>query len=251
VTTTAQVEGSFSELLSKKGEDQDSAIQPVIPGPSLQNTDKVKGPQDGDSETSATKSQTAPKRPQLDDAGDLEDLKPCGYFRTRIAALIENGSIDATQTWFELPADWANDTVMEMTPRPIRPLFVPVRYDRYIVLVVIQMEESGEARISVLDSKPHYYNQDKREEIYQGAIRTLRSSYWTRHPINGHYPVIMAEPADATWMPVAPQRGDAECGYHTILNAWSLALGLSINPENHLPWSDQFFHDLQDVLHLA
>ncbi|KAI4686869.1 uncharacterized protein J4E84_005240 [Alternaria hordeiaustralica] len=50
---------------------------------------------------------------------------------------------------------------------------------------------------------------------------------------------------------ISQQPSDNECGYYTILNGWSLALGLTPDPTANVEWTDQFHSDLQDVVHLA
>lgn len=82
----------------------------------------------------------------------------------------------------------------------------------------------------------------------------MEQSGWTRDPKTEDE--IEDEIEDDNWSPmlwiwVAPQPTDAECGYHAILNAWSFALGLNPNPDNHMPWNRQLRNDLLDVIHLS
>jgi hypothetical protein len=143
--------------------------------------------------------------------------------------------------------DHSND--WEIAIRPGRPMLVPVNHEHHIVLLVVQTNEQERPTISVLDSKAYHYEQADRERIYQSALVLIRGTQWGRHvfeqcPTNKDIP-------NAMWIQCAQQPNHAECGYHAILNAWALALGLEVNPNFASNWNAQFFTDLQDVVHLA
>jgi hypothetical protein len=140
--------------------------------------------------------------------------------------------------------------VLLRTPRPGRPLLIPLCEARHIFLLVIQLDENGEPKFSILDSEAYHLNPASRQNIHNWALRLLRASQWwkgvcAKAELRNHCP------PHTEWIPVSQQPTDNECGYYAILNGWTLALGLLPDPNVILDWSDQFFSDLQDVIHLA
>jgi hypothetical protein len=132
--------------------------------------------------------------------------------------------------------------------RPGRPLLLPLNVENHYVLIIIRIGEDGRPEFWVMDSKAYYLGLEGRRTVHDTLNRLLEHShwqyFWTAAETDYH-------PRHTTWLPSAHQPSDDECGYYTILNAWSLALGLQPNPDAHPDWDDLFFRDLQDVLHLA
>ncbi|KAG9194492.1 hypothetical protein G6011_04527 [Alternaria panax] len=147
--------------------------------------------------------------------------------------------------------------MIDPTIRPGQPLMVPLNHAQHLVLVVIQFGGSGEAlapTISILDSKAYHYTKDQRDTIFKTAQNITVNSNWGQHPNfpwNNERRLYTREPLHANWVPVAAQPTDVECGYHTILNAWALALGLRPNVDFFPLWTNEFFRDLIDVIHIA
>lgn len=81
-------------------------------------------------------------------------------------------------------------------------------------------------------------------------FRVLRDTKWY-NPWSKLEDMGTTRPQHTSWLPSSIQPSDNECGYYVILNAWSVALGLETNPDVCLDWSDNFFRDLQDIIHLA
>ncbi|CAN9132980.1 unnamed protein product [Alternaria alternata] len=136
------------------------------------------------------------------------------------------------------------------TPRPGRPLLVPVHVEEHFVLLVIQLDDKNEPEFSVLDSKAYHITPDGRTEIHEWAWKFVLESMW----LEKVFPSSQWQnhkPAHTTWVPVSQQPSDCECGYYTIMNGWTLALGLTPNPNANIEWTDRFYGDLQDVIHLA
>jgi hypothetical protein len=139
---------------------------------------------------------------------------------------------------------------LQPTPHPGRPILVPLIEARHIVLLVIQLNEHHEPTFSVLDSEAFHLKAASQQHIHNWAFRLLRHSHWwegvfTEADLKNH------RPPHTEWIPVSQQPTDNECGYYTILNGWTLALGLLPDPNAVLDWSDEFFNDLRDVVHLA
>ncbi|KAJ4368013.1 hypothetical protein N0V83_006368 [Neocucurbitaria cava] len=136
------------------------------------------------------------------------------------------------------------------TLRPGRPLLLPIHIQAHYILLVIQLDEQGQTSFSVLDSKAYHLNMRHRQSVHDLAQRIVKRSDWNRH-VTGGEDLIHHSPPHTTWIPVSQQPSDNECGYYTILNAWTLALGLLPNPNIHHDWNDQFFSDVNNLVHLA
>ncbi|KAF1830992.1 hypothetical protein BDW02DRAFT_607573 [Decorospora gaudefroyi] len=136
------------------------------------------------------------------------------------------------------------------TLRPGRPLMVPF-LDRYhIVLLAIDLDEHGEPTFSILDSKSYHFSAESRATVHRAAVNLFRGSHWWKgvfeeSELDKHCPKY------TSWIPVSQQGRHTECGFYTILNAWALALGLRPDPNVNIDWTDQFFTDMLDVIHLA
>ncbi|CAO2654568.1 Nn.00g113010.m01.CDS01 [Neocucurbitaria sp. VM-36] len=138
------------------------------------------------------------------------------------------------------------------TIRPGRPLLVPININQHFILLVIQLNEKAEPTFSVLDSKAYHLQLRDREFIHNQAWRIVRKCGWGQHVFDVK-DLKRHRPAYTSWIPVSQQPSDDECGYYTIFNAWTLALGLLPNPDPNLclDWTDQFFYDVKNLLHLA
>jgi hypothetical protein len=142
------------------------------------------------------------------------------------------------------------DVFVQPTIRPGRPMLLPIQYRSHFILLIIRMGDDGRPETFVMDSKAYHYSARRRREIHDWAYRIMRDSQWWRH-IFEERNVESYRPSYTTWLPTPQQPTGDECGYYVILNAWSLALGLQPDPNANLDWSDQFFCDLLDVIHLA
>jgi hypothetical protein len=134
---------------------------------------------------------------------------------------------------------------------PGRPLIAPIAFENHLVLLLAQFDDQGRPTISILDSLFYHYDKESREGLFQLAWRVLCRSSWWRGFFADKKAFDRVKPTSATWVQVARQPTTNECGYFTILNAWSLALGLELNPDVRLRWTDSFFQEMQDVIHLV
>ena len=105
-------------------------------------------------------------------------------------------------------------------------------------LVVIQEEPipgrpPDETRfcVHILDSFPEYFD-DIQQFLYFTLENTAERLQWSVHR-NEDGPIkftFLEEDPPFDTIPVARQVGSFACGYHTILNAWIIALGLTPDP---------------------
>ncbi|ORX95697.1 hypothetical protein BCR34DRAFT_607869 [Clohesyomyces aquaticus] len=103
----------------------------------------------------------------------------------------------------------------------------------HIFLVVLQ-EEEGEFRSYILDSARDYFK-DVRDFLYQRIQKTARYLHWSTHRNDSRD----VDFSDSYWIVKVPrQNNNWACGYHTILNAWILALGLTPNTEEEVDEDD-------------
>ena len=113
--------------------------------------------------------------------------------------------------------------------RPQRPMLLPWWFNHHILLLVFQRDEDGTIGLHVLDSKKWHNSAQERVQIYQESTTVMENLMWYRIPFNDSQYI---KPRNAIWVgPVAQQLVDWVCGYHTILNAWVIALGLNLNPD--------------------
>jgi hypothetical protein len=103
----------------------------------------------------------------------------------------------------------------------------------HIVLVVLQEEDckgrrgDTEFRMYLLDSSPSFtYMAD--EFIHERVEQAARSLRWTGTPTMDQ--TIPFKP-QLERIPVPSQGGHWQCGLHTIINAWIIALGLTLRGE--------------------
>ncbi|KAH9881805.1 hypothetical protein J1614_000976 [Plenodomus biglobosus] len=130
-----------------------------------------------------------------------------------------------------------------------RPWLVPIRYDAHYVLLVVQLNNEGQPTFAILNSMNHYLSPERRQFLHEWAQRLVQYSKWTSDFIFGGHEVPL--PNFTSYVHVSQQPGEAECGYYVILNAWILALGLEPNPDVRVDWSDEFFMDLVNMIHLT
>ncbi|KAF2845505.1 hypothetical protein T440DRAFT_511574 [Plenodomus tracheiphilus IPT5] len=124
----------------------------------------------------------------------------------------------------QLCQDKGSGSVARRILRAGRPLLVSLGYERHFVLLVVQLNDEGQPTFAILNSLNHHLPPAARQDLHN----------WTRNII-----------------PVSQQPSEAECGYYVILNAWILALGLQPNPRVRVDWSDGFFENLMDLVHLT
>ncbi|KAF2032494.1 hypothetical protein EK21DRAFT_60679 [Setomelanomma holmii] len=137
------------------------------------------------------------------------------------------------------------------TIRPGRPLLVPLNIDSHFILLVVQLNDAQQITFSVMDSEAYHLVAERRDLVNVWARRITATSAWKRDVFPGNPRFGDVIQLHTTWVPTAQQCSDCYCGYHVILNAWSLALGLEPDPAVQLDWNDEFYRNLQDVVHLA
>ncbi|EMD86295.1 hypothetical protein COCC4DRAFT_135004 [Bipolaris maydis ATCC 48331] len=135
--------------------------------------------------------------------------------------------------------------------RPGRPLLAPISFKSHIVLLLAQLDEQGRPTISFVDSLFCHYDAEDREKLFNIGWQVLRGSSWWRGVFADKNAFEKVKPKSATWVETARQPSSNECGYFTILNAWGLAMGLELNQDVRLRWTDSFFQELQDMVHLV
>ncbi|KAF2871720.1 hypothetical protein BDV95DRAFT_607134 [Massariosphaeria phaeospora] len=152
--------------------------------------------------------------------------------------------------------------------RPGRPMIVPLipgsrklnedqnerlssHIGTHIILLVMRFDRDGLPAISVLDSMPWVLEDDTRDLVFGIAWNILRSSGWWRETHRTIDDFERDKPATATWSRCAVQVNDWLCGFLVILNAWSLALGLTVNPDFKADLSGNFLEELQMIVQLA
>jgi hypothetical protein len=127
------------------------------------------------------------------------------------------------------------------------PMIVPYLGQAFhTVLLVIELDEKDEVVINVLDSRFWTFEKHQREEVLEAAWAATRVSGWFE---GGTEPKV---PKYATWATSAQQQNDFMCGYYTMMNAWSLAMGLRRNldfdPDLTQRENSSFFTDLQKLV---
>ncbi|XP_014557301.1 hypothetical protein COCVIDRAFT_97548 [Bipolaris victoriae FI3] len=135
--------------------------------------------------------------------------------------------------------------------RPGRPLLAPITFKSHIVLLLAQFDEQGLPTVSFLDSLFYHYDAEDREKLFNIGWQVLRGSSWWKGVFADKNAFEKVKPKSATWVETARQPSANECGYFTILNAWGLAMGLELNQDVRLRWTDSFFQELQDMVHLV
>jgi hypothetical protein len=193
------------------------------------------------------------KKPTLDFGGWLQDYELSLAIASVTLAIteIQDRSLGfgvLTPTQVEIMKISTSEEIR--TPRSGRPLIVPLFIEHHFVLLVIQLNDENEPTFSVFDSKAYHLSLKDRRTVHIWARRFASRSQWLRKLFpedewDDHLP------KQTTWVPVSQQPSDSECGYYTILNGWSLALGLTPNPSANIEWTDRFYSELQDVIHLA
>ncbi|KAH4015563.1 hypothetical protein HBI95_163550 [Parastagonospora nodorum] len=150
----------------------------------------------------------------------------------------------------EVASCFEGEAELIATFRPGCPMILPLHIERHFVLLIIRLDAQGRPEFSVMDSKPYYLGRKNRANIHDMMFRLIRDTKWW-NLWSKFEDLGSNRPQHTSWLPSATQPSDNECGYYVILNAWSIALGLETNPDVCLDWSDTFFRDLQDVIHLA
>jgi hypothetical protein len=130
------------------------------------------------------------------------------------------------------------------------PMLLPVNIEHHFILLIIQMDDQGKAQVSVMVSKAYHLNQSERQQVHDGACRILRNYRWGSN-ISTKQTLEDRLPTRTMWLPTSQQPTDDECAYYVIMNAWALALGLQPDPNVRIQWTDRFFEELQDIIHLA
>ena len=124
------------------------------------------------------------------------------------------------------------------------------------ILAVVQEEAGPDGNsyfgVRFYDSHPHFLRSiggDGALDIVYERIRKIAEELgWTTHrnkdnniPWREGY--VVKE--------VAQQRGGWQCGYHTIMNAWILAMGLTPNPNPSKQLITRFDEDLRNLVEVA
>jgi hypothetical protein len=130
--------------------------------------------------------------------------------------------------------------------RPGRPVLLPLPIEQHFILLIIHLNDNGDPQFSVMDSRGFHLNKEQRQRVHAWASSIVSNSLW-----GSHFTSEARQPRHTIWIPASQQPSSSECGYYTILNAWSLALGLEPDPDADINWNDQSFEDLQNIVHLA
>jgi hypothetical protein len=128
------------------------------------------------------------------------------------------------------------------TIRPGRPMLLPHHIASHFILLIIRINDDGVIEFSVMDSKAYHLSPGDREDVHNLALQITSKSGWGRKDFTEDE-LEANLPEETTWLYTSQQPKDYECGYHVIMNAWSLALGLEPNVDAHIDWNDQFFQD--------
>lgn len=142
-----------------------------------------------------------------------------------------------------------------IAPRFGRPMLIPIVLEPHTVLAVVQYKGKEGVSVSIVDSMARFFGQERRNEVMDMVVETIRKTMWWRQLYNdfGEVPI----PKIAEWIPCAQQPSSDECGYSTIVNAWALALGLEINPHAAPIWNasapghENLYQRVLDLAHLA
>lgn len=134
-------------------------------------------------------------------------------------------------------------------PRFCRPMMFPVWQGQHLVLALVQMNRDGELSISILDSMFSFLTAGQRQAVFEKVMEAVQYTQWWRWRYNVWEDV--PRPTAAQWIPCAQQPTESECGYYAIIFAWSLALGLELNPHAAPIWDDSMFMEVLDIAHLA
>lgn len=129
----------------------------------------------------------------------------------------------------------------------------PGKHGRFVahdILLVIQEEKakSGAAdsfHVYILDSQPSHLKA-RLNGIYADIQYLVRTLQWPEHRNEDGHVDFDKEP---TIVKVTPQSSSTTCGYHTILNAWILALGLTPKVRSNFPV--RLYDELRDRCNIA
>lgn len=102
----------------------------------------------------------------------------------------------------------------------------PLQGANHIFLVAVQETQGGKVEVWYLDSADHIFKKPEKGIFYRDIQEMVRNLQWHDNGL-----VFKHNHREAR---VSQQKGGWECGYHTILNAWILAMGLKPNPKSEL-----------------
>ena len=118
--------------------------------------------------------------------------------------------------------------------RPGRPWIFPLRLFRTTVLVVMQLVETNDGRritIHVLDPIQHNSDRSIRNDIWRAATGSDTLQHWLTGLDLNLEELKVALPNGAYWVSSPGGLDNDEAFTITALNAWVLAMGLSLNPD--------------------
>ncbi|KAH9874345.1 hypothetical protein IAQ61_003534 [Plenodomus lingam] len=133
--------------------------------------------------------------------------------------------------------------------RAARPLIVPLHYGNHFILLVIQLDDQARVTFAILNSMNHHLDSRSRQNIHKWARTIVIRHGWMGAPMLRNPTLEL--PVFTTYIPVSQQPTQSECGYYVIINAWILALGLQPDSSVRVDWSDEFFEDLINLIHLT
>lgn len=114
--------------------------------------------------------------------------------------------------------------------RPGQPWILPLRISEATVLVVIQYAEASRITIHVLDPRESSSNREVRDEIFAVASGWDVLQRWVPGLGLDRDDISTALPDSIQWVNSPAALDEIEAFSITILNAWTLAMGLSLNP---------------------
>ncbi|KAK7543220.1 hypothetical protein BKA81DRAFT_406668 [Phyllosticta paracitricarpa] len=112
----------------------------------------------------------------------------------------------------------------------------------HIWLAVVQAIAEDAYRVDVYDSQGGTTVSTATETFVQNFVR--RTQWWSNDPYDYERPQELFFQRTAA----KQTQGTLNCGIHTILNAWSVALGLPLNPTPHL---DRLHHAIEATTYAA
>jgi len=133
-----------------------------------------------------------------------------------------------------------------------KPFKEPRHGQGHTILALLQEERKNEGspethfRTRSLDSSPEVLatGLPRLQQAVQEAAHCLQ---WSTHrKIDGR---VQYEQGEPRMIPVPRQRGNSTCGYHTVINAWILAMGLT--PSLQAQYTEEIYTDAWKIIRAA
>lgn len=143
--------------------------------------------------------------------------------------------------------DWEDIPKVGRAIRPGQPMLLPLKVGNHIVLLVLQYDEDHIPAAYVLDSRKYHYDKNGRTKLHRIAEEICQQSGWSSGSFN---PQTLK---DTIWIPCSQETRHWASGFHTIFNAWAIALGLELNQDFEQDWDPEgrFFKHAKDIITMA